>query len=632
MEKRFTIALILSLLVIFIWQQTLPKPKPGPKEEQGKTAESGKTGEREQPAAREKTPDRPRPEPRPAEIFEERTFVIENDFLRLRFTNRGGALDSVVLLDQFPTAAHRKEGKVHLELLSDYGARIGEAPVRAFGLQHLSWEGAGLLDGEWQARSEPEARRIVFTRRVKRGEEGAFTLEITKEFRLPSEDARFVEFQLSYRYLGAEGGAPFRDDFRFFTSGGVWQERNSEATNPGASFMHPEEEGAEDGLMVTWKSLQDKPEGMRRAFSGSLRYLADLSSYFGAFLLFEEGLPKDARADFHALLKTPELINTALRTGGSPGERTFSATEYTLTVPVAGEPVVQKGILYLGSLEVMRNAPVLAETRPEVTHAFEKVVENKLTLKPVAKAIIFMLRWFHDLCGNWGWAIVLLTLTVRIVLFPINRRSQGAMLQHTEAMARIKPKIEALKKKYEKDPRKFAQEQMALMKREGVSVMPLGGCLPLLLQMPIFFGLFSALRSSVDLRQASWLWVADLSQPDNLIPFSEPITNPLNWCCCPMPQPPITGLNLLPILMTIAWFLNSYLMPRPTTSDPQVEQQRKMMMFMPILFGFMMYSYASGLSLYWLTSSALGIFEMKVIKKYFPVKPPKKKRQAPARG
>jgi YidC/Oxa1 family membrane protein insertase len=186
----------------------------------------------------------------------------------------------------------------------------------------------------------------------------------------------------------------------------------------------------------------------------------------------------------------------------------------------------------------------------------------------------------------------------------------------------VKPKLEALKEKHKGDSRKFAEAQMRLFKEEKVPLVPIGGCLPIFLQIPVFFGLFAALRASIDLRQASWLWVADLSQPDHFIRFDNPVYNPMSFCsgCCGTPAPDITGLHILPILMTVAWVLNSYLMPRPETTNPQMEQQRKMMMFMPLLFGLMMYSYAAGLSLYWLTSSVVGIIETRIIKKVWPLK------------
>jgi membrane protein insertase Oxa1/YidC/SpoIIIJ len=116
--------------------------------------------------------------------------------------------------------------------------------------------------------------------------------------------------------------------------------------------------------------------------------------------------------------------------------------------------------------------------------------------------------------------------------------------------------------------------------------------------------------------------VQDLSQPDHLIRFASSIPNPMNFCagCCgPGGAGDITGLHILPLLMTAAWVANSYFMPRPESSTPEQEQMRKMMMFMPVLFGLFMYTYAAGLSLYWLTSSLIGIVESRLIKKFWPV-------------
>jgi len=248
----------------------------------------------------------------------------------------------------------------------------------------------------------------------------------------------------------------------------------------------------------------------------------------------------------------------------------------------------------------------------------------------VGKAVLFLLRQFESLTGSWGFAIVLLTFVVRLCLFPINRRSQIAMVRHSEAMSRIKPKLDVLKEKYKNDSRKFLAEQQALLKAEKVPLVPLGGCLPVLLQIPIFYGLFAALRASIDLRQAPFLWAADLSQPDHMVRFATPLPNPLaGLCCCAPPgmSDTISGIHLLPILMTVAWFVNQLLMPKPANQDPQLAQQRKMMMFMPVVFGFMMYGYGAGLSLYWLTSSLLGIVESRLIKKWLP---PRTQNKAPA--
>ncbi|MCA9319767.1 MAG: membrane protein insertase YidC, partial [Planctomycetes bacterium] len=192
------------------------------------------------------------------------------------------------------------------------------------------------------------------------------------------------------------------------------------------------------------------------------------------------------------------------------------------------------------------------------------------------------------------------------------RKSQVAMQNHAAKMAKIKPKIEKLQEKYGADRQKIAAEQMKLMKQEGVSMVPLGGCLPMFLQIPVFFGLFSAIRFDIDLRHASFLWCNDLSMPDTVIRLAEPFAMK---CCIPIPA--IQGLNVLPLLMIAAMFLHQLGMPK--SPDPQMASQQKMMMFMPLMFGVMMYGYAAGLSLYWLSSSLFGIFEQRVIKKLFPI-------------
>ena len=135
---------------------------------------------------------------------------------------------------------------------------------------------------------------------------------------------------------------------------------------------------------------------------------------------------------------------------------------------------------------------------------------------------------FESLTGNWGFAIMLLTFFVRLVLFPVNRRSQISMVRHSEAMGRIKPRLDVLKEKYKDDTKRFLAEQTALLKAEKVPLVPLGGCLPLLLQIPIFYGLFAALRASIELRQAPFLWAPDLSQPDHLVRFATPYPNPIS--------------------------------------------------------------------------------------------------------
>jgi YidC/Oxa1 family membrane protein insertase len=220
---------------------------------------------------------------------------------------------------------------------------------------------------------------------------------------------------------------------------------------------------------------------------------------------------------------------------------------------------------------------------------------------PIGRLILWMVGVAHQVTGNYGWAIILTTLLVRLCMFPLSRKSQVSMAR----MAQLQPKLNLLRERYPDDQAKQQQETMKLFKEHGVN--PLSGCFPMLLQLPIFIGLYSVLDISLEFRQAPFIgWIKDLSQPDRLVAFQHPVNLFITS---------VADFNLVPIVMTITWFLQSYYAPRP--QDPKMAAQQKMMMFMPVLFGLLCYSLASGLSLYLFINSLLAMIEQKIIKKYF---------------
>jgi len=227
----------------------------------------------------------------------------------------------------------------------------------------------------------------------------------------------------------------------------------------------------------------------------------------------------------------------------------------------------------------------------------------------IARALLAVLGLFEGLVGNWGVAIILLTLSVRLLLFPVNRRSQTAMARYSAKMKRLQPQIDEIKKRYEKDPQKLRSAQAEVMQKEG-AFPPLGGCLPIFVQLPIFFGLYQALRTSFDLRHAPFFgWITDLSQPDRLLRLDLATGLPIIGT--------IEYLNILPPLMVVLWVLQQMTMPKP--ADEQAAKMQRMMLFMPVVMGVFLYNYAAGLSLYMITQSSLGIFEQHVIKRLWPV-------------
>ena len=253
--------------------------------------------------------------------------------------------------------------------------------------------------------------------------------------------------------------------------------------------------------------------------------------------------------------------------------------------------------------------------------AHDLIVEEDLgMMSGIGNVLVWILGLLHRVTGNWGTSIIILTLFIRILLFPLNRRFQTSMARYQKKMKRVQPKIAELKERYKDNAQKQRQEQAKLMQEEG-AFPPLGGCLPMFMQIPIFIGLFSALRTSFDLRQAPFYgWITDLAQPDRLMQLDVVI---------PFIGYELTYLNVLPILMIVLWVAQQRGMPAP--ADEQAARMQKMMAFMPIVMGVFLYNYAAGLSLYMITQSGLGIFEQKFIKKHWPiddteVEPKKEKR------
>ncbi len=283
--------------------------------------------------------------------------------------------------------------------------------------------------------------------------------------------------------------------------------------------------------------------------------------------------------------------------------------ELALRIPKAGDTSTYRFKLYAGPKE-----------RSEMAAADEHLVALLKSdlgfFDGIGSVLLTILRFFEGIIGNWGVAIILLTLCVRLTLFPMNRRSQTAMARHATKMKRVQPKLNEIKEKHANNPQKLRQEQARIMQEEG-AFPPLGGCLPMFLQIPVFFGLYQALRVAFDLRQASFLWVEDLSMPDRLLETGWDMSLPMVGS--------IAYVNVLPPLMVFLWILQQKLMPKPT--DEQAIKMQKMMMWMPILFGFFLYNYAAGLSLYMITSSLFGIMEYTVIRKIWPIDDSEKPRK-----
>ena len=222
---------------------------------------------------------------------------------------------------------------------------------------------------------------------------------------------------------------------------------------------------------------------------------------------------------------------------------------------------------------------VLDSINPELT----KVVEYGI-MTFMAKPMFAVLYKFYEWTKNWGIAIILFVVLVRLILFPLTYRGMASMYK----MKILAPKMKELKEKYGKDPRKFQMKTMELYKKEKVN--PLGGCLPMLIQIPIFFSIYRVLVNAIELKGAGFLWINDLSQMD---PYF-----------------------ILPVLMGVTMYAHQVITPNNFT-DPM---QEKVFKFLPVIFTFFMATFSSGLVLYWTINNILSFIQQFIINKSMEAK------------
>lgn len=364
---------------------------------------------------------------------------------------------------------------------------------------------------------------------------------------------------------------------------------------------------------VPVSNVAEKPRSIPAA--EMVRWAGSANKYFVALVLPRE--TEDIESVSFSLVTNREAEKTWAkeyqREHGAPPDTKARLSWLSADAGGNVQAVLQSRVIPLapGTVHEAEFEVFLGPKDPKVLDQFEKDGLGGLLdygwFGLISQLLLGILALLHALVGNYGWAIVLLTILVRLAIFPLSKKTQVSMYR----MQKLQPKVEALRQRYDKDPQKLQAAMFKLYKEHGAN--PLSGCLPMLLQLPILISLYWALQLAIELRQSPWIgWVTDLSQPDdlgasplpkfNLLPFIGPMIN-------------LTRIHLLPVVMIATWCIQQALTPK--SPDPAQAQQQKMMMFMPILFGLMMYWTPSGLILYWMTSTIMGIGEQQLIKKVF---------------
>ena len=318
----------------------------------------------------------------------------------------------------------------------------------------------------------------------------------------------------------------------------------------------------------------------------NLEWVGSMNQYYATLIKPETG---SGDASFYAAptafplqgsKETAEGVETAL---GMPA---FSLAAKSDTM-AGGQKSFSYDIFAGPKLNIMLN---------DMTDEFRMIdrVMDYGILTPISYPMNWLINVFHGWFGNWGWAIVAMTFVVRGLIWPLYRKSYMSM----KRMSLLQPKMKELKDKYPDDPQKVNMEMMKLYREYGIS--PMGGCLPMLLQIPIFFSFFYVLQTAAEFRGAEWLgWVTDLSQTDTL--FS------LTLLGYDLP------INVLPILMAVSMIVQMHM--TPATGDAT---QVRIMRWMPLMFFVFCYTYPSALALYWTTQNIISIIQTLLIRRVMP--------------
>lgn len=339
-----------------------------------------------------------------------------------------------------------------------------------------------------------------------------------------------------------------------------------------------DEDGDVKASELTAKKLAEEKS---ERWDQPLRYVGIDTQYFAALVV-----PADDKSSL-STVKSAEASVVEAAAKPEHSDITFQLKAKEFNLP-AGESVSHRYALYAGP------------KRKELLAAYDGEDVIKFGFFGFfAKIMLAVMNVFHDYAGiPWGIAIICLTIVVRGAMFPLSKKQAKS----GRLMKELQPKIAELKKKYGNDREKMAKAQMELFSKHGYN--PFAGCLPILLQLPIFIGLYTALSTSIDLRLAAFplTWIDNLAAPDALfqLPFSLPFLG--------------SNFNLLPIITCVLFIVQQKMfMPPPAPDDEQAQMTHKMMTFMPIIMGFLFYRVPSGLCVYFIASSVWGIGERKLL-------------------
>ena len=513
----------------------------------------------------------------------EQTLVVTNADARYTFTSRGGGLSTIELV-QYPETVTRKQktgtGAKDFATLNTPHA----APVLAlFGDQSLQDEGQFVLT--------PTADGVRAEKVLTNG------LRLIKEFHIGTnylfhakvrlENTSGQPLTLSAQEWAIGTATPMGPDDRALTEGIAWYNGRKKEEKAASWFKNA-------GFLF-WGGT---PRPEFRAGQSNVVWVAAQNQFF----VLAAMLPTPA----------PEFVSRSVDLP-RPGEGWYSRTNnpgpkgfqnyllYPQEVIPAGGAVEREIHFYAGPKEY--------RTLARIADRFENNVDHVMGFNGFfgffSKGLLLSMNWLHRaLSLPYGWAIIVITVIIKTLFWPIT----AAQTRMSRRMAALQPQMKAIQEKYKDDPLKAQKKISEFWKEHKIN--PMSGCLPLLLQMPVFFGFFYMIRTAIELRGATFLWVADLSKPDTLF-----IIPGLNFIPFGISTPEGLPLNLLPLLMGATMLWQAQIVPPSPGMDPT---QAKIMKYMPVMFIFFLYNYSAGLALYWTVQNLLSVVQTKLMKAETP--------------
>lgn len=485
---------------------------------------------------------------------EEKLVVLRNDQLVFTLSNIGGGVTFAEFQNEFDVGSTISHVRVN---------RAGKGPIGALA-------GAGdVLENvpyAYEAESSIDGKKAVYIAKLPSGliAKKTFTLNEGKEtgapylldFDLQLENASPTPLNLSQWSIFLGEASPLYQAEVAQQTGYFWRVDGGITFKDGGSFK--------GGMFAAQKSIASTPEGEK------IQYAGVTNQFFATVLR-----PLDPVAT--SMWAMPAQVN--LPNGTRPVTSVMAGLRLPATTLKPAELQSFRYRIFIGP----KHNPLLRKMDATWGEGWGDVMQYGW-FGLVSRTLNFILNKYHSalshVAKNWSWglAIILLTITVRIFIWPLHAKSTHTM----KRMSKLQPEMAKIKEKYADDPNKINTETMGLYRKYGIN--PLGGCLPMFIQIPVFFGFYRMLQYAVELRGQGFLWVHDLSQPDTLTYISG------------------VPINLLPVVMAISSFLQIRMTPK--TGDAM---QQKIIMFMPFMFFFFCYNFASALALYWTTQNIFSI-------------------------